>query len=72
MSERDTSYPPLPEALVVPVYDNHTHLEPNGWDDSLDYLELRGPHARLHNNWRADLNHIAEELGRDDTHLIVA
>jgi TatD DNase family protein len=21
-------YPPLPEALVVPVYDNHTHLEP--------------------------------------------
>lgn len=35
-------------------------------------VELRGPHARLHNNWRADLNHIAEELGRDDTHLIVA
>ena len=24
---RDLSYPPLPEALVVPVYDNHTHLE---------------------------------------------
>ncbi|TPW72990.1 TatD family hydrolase [Schumannella sp. 10F1B-5-1] len=23
-----TDYPPLPEALVVPVYDNHTHLEP--------------------------------------------
>ena len=33
MTERDTSYPPLPEALVVPVYDNHTPLEPNGWDD---------------------------------------
>lgn len=40
MTERDTSYPPLPEALVVPVYDNHTHLEPNGWPDSLDHLEL--------------------------------
>ncbi|MEO6943356.1 MAG: TatD family hydrolase [Lacisediminihabitans sp.] len=40
MTEHDTSYPPLPEALVVPVYDNHTHLEPNGWADSLDYLEL--------------------------------
>lgn len=24
---RDLAYPPLPEALVVPVYDNHTHLE---------------------------------------------
>ena len=24
---RDLSYPPLPSALVVPVYDNHTHLE---------------------------------------------
>ncbi len=22
-------YPPLPEALVVPVYDNHTHLDPS-------------------------------------------
>ncbi|MET1052953.1 MAG: TatD family hydrolase [Mycetocola sp.] len=22
------SYPPLPEALLVPVYDNHTHLDP--------------------------------------------
>lgn len=26
-SGRDLTYPPLPEALVVPVYDNHTHLE---------------------------------------------
>ena len=24
---RDLSYPPSPQALVVPVYDNHTHLE---------------------------------------------
>ncbi|AGW40902.1 sec-independent protein TadD [Leifsonia xyli subsp. cynodontis DSM 46306] len=24
---RDRTYPPLPEALLVPVYDNHTHLE---------------------------------------------
>ncbi|RFA14156.1 deoxyribonuclease [Subtercola boreus] len=24
---RDLSYPPLPEPLTVPVYDNHTHLE---------------------------------------------
>ena len=24
---RDLAYPPLPEALTVPVYDNHTHLE---------------------------------------------
>lgn len=34
------SYPPLPEALVVPVYDNHTHLEMGLTDDTtLDYLE---------------------------------
>ncbi|RKR75085.1 TatD family hydrolase [Frondihabitans australicus] len=25
--KRDLTYPPLPEALTVPVYDNHTHLE---------------------------------------------
>jgi TatD DNase family protein len=24
---RDLSYPPLPEALTVGVYDNHAHLE---------------------------------------------
>lgn len=29
-------------------------------------LELRGPHATLRNNWRADLDRIAEELARDD------
>ncbi|ROQ38591.1 TatD DNase family protein [Frondihabitans sp. PhB188] len=25
--KRDLTYPPLPQALTVPVYDNHTHLE---------------------------------------------
>ncbi|MCU1581719.1 MAG: hypothetical protein JWO01_1107 [Microbacteriaceae bacterium] len=39
MTDRDTSYPPLPEALVVPVYDNHTHLDPSDADGALDYLE---------------------------------
>ncbi|HQT75747.1 MAG: hypothetical protein B7Z80_00820 [Rhodospirillales bacterium 20-64-7] len=34
--------------------------------------ELRGSHARLRNNWRADLDHIAEELSRDDHPLAVA
>jgi TatD DNase family protein len=33
-----TEYPPLPEALVVPVYDNHTHLE---IQDGLESLEPR-------------------------------
>jgi TatD DNase family protein len=29
-SERtELRYPPLPEALLVPVYDNHTHLDPS-------------------------------------------
>jgi TatD DNase family protein len=45
---RDLSYPPLPEALVVGVYDNHAHLEiadgpADGSEDgevgSLDYRE---------------------------------
>jgi len=36
---RDLAYPPLPEALVVPVYDNHTHLEIADGDDPLDYRE---------------------------------
>lgn len=42
----DDSYPPLPEALTVGVYDNHTHLEPLGPEPSdsaltgrLDYRE---------------------------------
>ncbi|WP_378145575.1 TatD family hydrolase [Cnuibacter sp. UC19_7] len=36
---RDTSYPPLPPALTVPVYDNHTHLEVADGDQPLDYTE---------------------------------
>jgi TatD DNase family protein len=36
---RDLSYPPLPEALVVPVYDNHTHLEIADGEHPLDYKE---------------------------------
>ena len=36
---RDLSYPPLPSALVVPCYDNHTHLEIADGDDPLDYLQ---------------------------------
>ncbi|MCJ1714261.1 TatD family hydrolase [Curtobacterium sp. VKM Ac-2922] len=40
-SERDRSYPPLPQALVVPVYDNHTHMEiaDGGPDGALDWRE---------------------------------
>src|SRR3978361_1772026 len=36
---RDLSSPPLPQALVVPVYDNHTHLEIADGDDPLTYRE---------------------------------
>jgi TatD DNase family protein len=37
-------WPPLPEALTVPVYDNHTHLEPppegeGGWQSTLGYRD---------------------------------
>lgn len=35
-------------------------------------VELRGSHARWHNNWRADLDRIAEELSLDDKHLSMA
>ena len=35
----DLDYPPLPEALTVPVYDNHTHLEIADGANSLDYRE---------------------------------
>jgi TatD DNase family protein len=37
MTEAD--YPPLPEALVVPVYDNHTHLEMSIDGEGLPYQE---------------------------------
>lgn len=36
---RDLSYPPLPPALTVGCYDNHTHLEIADGDDPLDYLQ---------------------------------
>ncbi|TXK19475.1 TatD family hydrolase [Homoserinibacter sp. GY 40078] len=32
-------YPPLPEALVVPVYDNHTHLEVEDGGEPIHYRE---------------------------------
>src|ERR1700712_82778 len=35
----ESEYPPLPEALVVPVYDNHTHLEMGPDGAGLDYRE---------------------------------
>jgi TatD DNase family protein len=38
-ASRDLSYPPLPEALTVPVYDNHTHLEIADGENPMDYLE---------------------------------
>jgi TatD DNase family protein len=36
---RNLEYPPVPEALVVGVYDNHTHLEIADGEPSLGYLE---------------------------------
>ena len=36
---RDLSYPPLPPALTVGVYDNHTHLEISDGEGPLDYRE---------------------------------
>jgi TatD DNase family protein len=36
---RNLEYPPLPEALVVPVYDNHTHLEIADGENPMDYRE---------------------------------
>ncbi len=36
---RDLSYPPLPEPLTVPVYDNHTHLEISDGEHPLSYRE---------------------------------
>jgi F-type H+-transporting ATPase subunit b len=35
-------------------------------------VELRGPHARLRNSWRSDLDRIAEELSRNDQHVAMA
>ena len=36
---RDLSYPPSPEALVVAVYDNHTHLEIADGENPMHYRE---------------------------------
>ena len=43
-TDTEPDYPPLPEALTVAVYDNHTHLEPppegqggKSWQSTLDY-----------------------------------
>jgi TatD DNase family protein len=38
-TRRDLSFPPVPEALVVGVYDNHTHLEIADGVNPLDYRE---------------------------------
>jgi TatD DNase family protein len=38
-SRRDVSYPPLPEALRVGVYDNHTHLEIEDGEEGLPWRE---------------------------------
>ena len=35
-SKRDLTFPPLPERLTVPVYDNHTHLEIADGENPLD------------------------------------
>lgn len=35
-------------------------------------VELRSSHARLRNNWRADLDRIAQELSRDEERLALA
>jgi TatD DNase family protein len=38
-STRDLSFPPLPNPLVVGVYDNHTHLEISDGDSPLSYRD---------------------------------
>jgi TatD DNase family protein len=37
--DRDLTYPPVPEALVVGVYDNHTHLEISDGSSPLSFRE---------------------------------
>ena len=36
---KDLSYPPLPEPLAIPVYDNHCHLDISDGDESLTLTE---------------------------------
>ncbi|MBN9607648.1 MAG: TatD family hydrolase [Actinomycetales bacterium] len=63
-----SDYPPLPEALVVPVYDNHTHLEiedgvePVPWREQLDRASSVGVRGVVQvgtdletSRWSADL-----------------
>ncbi len=38
-ARRDLQYPAPPEALVVPVYDNHTHLEIADGENPMHYRE---------------------------------
>ncbi len=38
-AETEREYAPLPQPLVVGVYDNHTHLEISDGENSLDYKE---------------------------------
>ncbi|WP_298228935.1 TatD family hydrolase [Gryllotalpicola sp.] len=42
----DLTYPPLPEPLAVPVYDNHTHLDPSVHRD-IEGLERLSPAEHL-------------------------
>ena len=48
---RDVSYPPAPEPLAVPVYDNHAHLEIEdgevglSLDEQLARATAVGPHV---------------------------
>ncbi|TQM63169.1 TatD DNase family protein [Klugiella xanthotipulae] len=44
---RDLNYPPLPEPLRVPVYDNHTHLEIEDGETGLDVREQLDRAARV-------------------------
>lgn len=38
-ASRDLSFPPAPEPLAVPVYDNHAHLEIADGENPMDYRE---------------------------------
>ena len=38
-AQRDLTYPPVPEALVVGIYDNHTHLEISDGVSPMEYRE---------------------------------
>jgi TatD DNase family protein len=48
VTERDRDYPPLPQPLDVPVYDNHTHL------DHLSYQEIQDGVTQLDHHEQLD------------------